>query len=107
MHLHFQDFFFYQALDSTTRLHNKKEAVTSGVDTPTLASPKPDVDIPTIGLPKPGVDTPTLGSPKTGWIPHPWITKPMVDTPTLGSPKRGVDTPKLGSPQPDADRASG
>ena len=98
---------FLQALDSTNRLHNRKETVTSGVDTPTLASQKPEVDAPTIGLPKPGVDTPTLGSPKTGWIPHPWITKPMVDTPTLGSPKPGVDTPTLGLPQPDADRASG
>ena len=80
MHLHFQDFFFYQALDSTTRLHNKKEAVTSGVDTPTLVSPKPEVDTPTIGFPKPGVDTPTLGSPKPG-----------VDTPTLEPPQ----SPKL------------
>ena len=88
-------------------LAQQKEIVTSGVDIPTLASPRPEVDNPTIGLPKPGVDTRTLGSPKTGWIPHPWITKPMVDTPTLGSPKPGVDTPTLGSPQPDADRASG
>ena len=55
---------FLQALDSTNRLHNKKETVTSGVDTPTLASPKPEVDTPTIGLPKPGVDTPTLGPPQ-------------------------------------------
>ena len=67
---------FLQALVSATRLHNKNETVTSGVDTPTLVSPKPEVDTPTIGLPKPGVDTPTLGSPKPG-----------VDTPTLGPPQ--------------------
>ena len=47
-------------------LAQQKETVTSGVDIPTLASPKPEVDNPTIGLPKPGVDPPTFGSPKQG-----------------------------------------
>ena len=108
VHLHLQDFFCYQALDSTNRLHNKKETVTSGVDTPTLVSPKPEVDTPTIGLPKPGVDTPTLGSPKTGVdVPTLGSPKPGVDTPNLESPKPGVDTPTLGSPQPDGEKTSG